>query len=52
MLDLQRHTYCPIWTAVPSAELHDVGLQYACQKVLETYCKVFDRHELFDLIVR
>lgn len=60
MLDLQRHIYCPIWeNAVPPNEptVYDdtvqwTGLKYACQKVLETYCKVFDKQELFDLIVR
>lgn len=59
MLDLQRHIYCPIWeNAVPTNEtpyddtVQWTGLKYACQKVLETYCKVFDKQELFDLIVR
>lgn len=58
MLDIQRHIYCPIWTNVEQTmETYDAamqwtGLKYACQKVLETYCKVFDKQELFDLIVR
>ncbi|XP_055315709.1 prickle planar cell polarity protein 3 isoform X4 [Sitodiplosis mosellana] len=58
MLDLQRHIYCPIWTNVVQptqpgdAAVQWTGLKYACQKVLETYCKVFDKQELFDLIVR
>lgn len=60
MLDLQRHMYCPIWTdAVQPTESpyeattqHWTGLKYACQKVLETYCKLFDEKELYDLIVR
>lgn len=58
MLDLQRHIYCPIWANVAQpTETYDAavqwtGMKYACQKVLETYCKVFDKQELFDLIVR
>lgn len=59
MLDLQRHVYCPIWTdAVQSTDTpYDdaqqwTGLKYACQKVLEIYCKVFEKQELYDLIVR
>lgn len=59
MLDLQRHTYCPIWTDAVQltdssyeAALQWTGLKYACQKVLEIYYKVFDKRELFDLIVR
>lgn len=58
MLDLQRHIYCPIWTdADQQTEPFDAtvqwnGSKYACQKVLETYYKVFDQQELFDLIVR
>lgn len=67
MLDLQRHMYCPIWTdatAVAAATVQPTespyeattqqwtGLKYACQKVLETYCKLFDEKELYDLIVR
>lgn len=59
MLDLQRHLYCPIWdNAVKPTEssyyaaLQWTGLRYACRKVLETYCKVFDQQALFDLIVR
>lgn len=59
MLDLQRHIYCPIWenAVQPNETPYDdavqwTGLKYACQKVLETYCKVFDKQELFDLIVR
>lgn len=59
MLDLQRHMYCPIWTdgvqpaeSPCEADFQWTGLRYTCQKVLETYCKVFDKQELFDLIVR
>ena len=60
MLDLQRHMYCPIWTDAvqPTESTYEAttqqwtGLKYACQKVLETYCKLFDEKELYDLIVR
>lgn len=61
MLDLQRHIYCPIWDNAisPKAEppldapLTDwTGMKYACQKVLETYCKVFNQQEIYDQIVR
>lgn len=62
MLDLQRHMYCPIWTDVAVQPTESppytattqqwTGLKYACQKVLETYCKLFDEKELYDLIVR
>lgn len=57
MLDLQRHTDCPIWSDVlsstPSETIAEwTGIKYACQKVLQIYCKVFDEQELYDLIVR
>lgn len=58
MLDLQRHIFCPIWTNIDQQvqqyddTLQWTGLKYACQKVLETYSKVFEKQELFDLIVR
>lgn len=59
MLDIQRHINCPIWTDAvqPTESPYDesqqwTGLKYACQKVLEIYYKVFDKQELYDLIVR
>lgn len=59
MLDLQKHLYCPIWdnAVKPTESSYDAalqwtGLKYACRNVLETYCKVFDQQNLFDLIVR
>lgn len=59
MLDLQRHVDCPIWndilndsTQSSSAAAQWTGVKYACQKVLQAYCKVFDQEELYDLIVR
>lgn len=88
MLDLQRHTKCPLWGEVinntyndnktsTSKECNNIskkkninnndnttqlinnndvipwpGLEYACLKILEAYCKIFDRQEIHDLIVR
>lgn len=56
MLDLQRHVDCPIWNDILSdtstAAAQWSGVKYACQKVLQAYCKVFDQQELYDLIVR
>lgn len=57
MLDLQRHIDCPIWSDIlnstPNAAAAQwTGIKYACQKVLQAYCKVFDEQELYDLIVR
>lgn len=62
MLDLQRHAYCPIWADAvqPTEASHTnattaqqwTGLKHACQKVLQTYCKLFEKGELYDLIVR
>lgn len=54
MLDLDRHKNCPIWT---DQELNNptvpwTGMRYACLKVLQAYCKVFEREELYDIIVR
>lgn len=28
------------------------GMKYACLKVIQAYCKVFDQQDLYDLIVR
>lgn len=60
MLDLQRHIFCPIWntadktidTSFEGTVSQWTGLKYSCQKVLETYCKIFNQQELLDLIVR
>ncbi|GAB0100558.1 PET domain-containing protein [Sergentomyia squamirostris] len=52
MLELQRHTDCPMWDALGSPLVPWPGMKYACFKVLQAYCKVFDQQELYDLIVR
>lgn len=55
MLDLQRHADCPIWSDIYMAPMNGQlpdGMKYACQKVLQAYCKVFEHQELCDLIVR
>lgn len=52
MLDLDRHADCPLWEALASQEVPWTGLHYACLNVLHTYCKVFDKQEIYDLIVR
>ncbi|XP_015043871.1 prickle planar cell polarity protein 3 isoform X6 [Drosophila persimilis] len=52
MLDLDRHAECPLWAALASSDVPWTGLDYACLNVLSIYCKVFDRKEIYDLIVR
>uniref|UniRef100_A0A182NH09 LIM zinc-binding domain-containing protein n=1 Tax=Anopheles dirus TaxID=7168 RepID=A0A182NH09_9DIPT len=52
MLDLQRHADCPLWDALASPVVPWPGMRYACVKVLHAYCKVFNKQELYDLIVR
>lgn len=69
MLDLQRHTQCPIWenatklTAPPTNPTKKdspcnggspewPGLEYACLNIIQTYCKIFNQEEIYDLIVR
>lgn len=57
MLDLQRHSDCPIWNEADAVNAtmngkSENGMKYACQAVLQAYCKVFDEEELCDLIVR
>ena len=54
MLDLNRHADCPSWELMNDSDvvIPWTGLQYACSKVLHTYCKVFNQQELCDLIVR
>ncbi|KAM8709115.1 hypothetical protein ACLKA7_016000 [Drosophila subpalustris] len=51
MLDLDRHAECPLWAALAS-DVPWTGMHYACLNVLNIYCKVFDRKEIYDLIVR
>ncbi|XP_030385544.1 prickle planar cell polarity protein 3 isoform X5 [Scaptodrosophila lebanonensis] len=52
MLDLERHAECPLWAAMASSDVPWTGLHYACLNVLSVYCKVFDKKEIYDLIVR
>ncbi|XP_034133255.1 prickle planar cell polarity protein 3 isoform X7 [Drosophila guanche] len=52
MLDLDRHAECPLWAALASSDVPWTGMDYACLNVLSIYCKVFDRKEIYDLIVR
>ncbi|XP_064544448.1 prickle planar cell polarity protein 3 isoform X6 [Drosophila montana] len=52
MLDLDRHAECPLWAALASSDVPWTGMHYACLNVLSIYCKVFDRKEIYDLIVR
>ncbi|XP_044315195.1 prickle planar cell polarity protein 3 isoform X4 [Drosophila rhopaloa] len=52
MLDLDRHALCPLWAALASSDVPWTGMDYACLNVLSTYCKVFDKEEIYDLIVR
>ncbi|XP_034658626.1 prickle planar cell polarity protein 3 isoform X6 [Drosophila subobscura] len=52
MLDLDRHAECPLWAALASSDVPWRGMDYACLNVLSIYCKVFDRKEIYDLIVR
>lgn len=59
MLDMERHTNCPIWndteklnsiTSEPMSQWNT--LKYSCQNVMQTYCKIFNPDELIDLMVR
>ncbi|KAI8041015.1 hypothetical protein M5D96_005265 [Drosophila gunungcola] len=52
MLDLDRHAECPLWAALASSDVPWTGMDYACLNVLSIYCKVFDKKEIYDLIVR
>ncbi|XP_016965396.1 prickle planar cell polarity protein 3 isoform X6 [Drosophila biarmipes] len=52
MLDLDRHAECPLWAALASSDVPWTGMDYACLNVLSIYCKVFERKEIYDLIVR
>lgn len=54
MIDLDRHKNCPIWNdqQLNNPAVPWTGMRYACLKVLQAYCKVFDREELYDVIVR
>lgn len=58
MLELRRQTAvdpCPARDEDDiqgSALIPWPGMKYACLKVIQAYCKVFDQQDLYDLIVR
>lgn len=52
MIDLDRHSDCPLGDALTLHHVPWTGMRYACLKVLHAYCKVFDKKDIFDLIVR
>lgn len=43
---------CPVTIGIDSHLVPWPGLKYACVKVLEAYCKVFNQQELYEFIVR
>lgn len=61
MLELRRQTAvekCPVREEEEncqgggSAVIPWPGMKYACLKVIQAYCKVFEQQDLYDLIVR
>lgn len=55
MLELRRQTAidtCPVKDEEDTPPLPWPGMKYACLKVIQAYCKVFDQQDLYDLIVR
>lgn len=57
MLELRRQSAvdpCPVRDEeiLGSPLIPWPGMKYACLKVLQAYCKVFDQQDLYDLIVR
>ncbi|XP_012157675.1 prickle planar cell polarity protein 3 isoform X4 [Ceratitis capitata] len=52
MLDFDRHSDCPLWEALASKFVPWTAIRYSCLNVLHTYCKVFDKKEIYDLVVR
>ncbi|CAB3242907.1 unnamed protein product [Arctia plantaginis] len=52
MLCLSRHENCPWSEALKSAEVNWTGLQYTCLKVLHLYCKVFEKEDVLDMVIR
>ncbi|GBP10670.1 hypothetical protein EVAR_71768_1 [Eumeta japonica] len=52
MLCLSRHEHCPWDEALKSTELPWNGLRYACLKILHLYCKVFEKEEILDMVIR
>ncbi|XP_050342796.1 protein espinas isoform X2 [Nymphalis io] len=52
MLCLSRHDNCPWDEALKSADLTWTGLQYTCLKILHLYCKVFEREDVLEMVIR
>ncbi|CAH0729013.1 unnamed protein product, partial [Brenthis ino] len=52
MLCLSRHENCPWDEALKSAELTWTGIQYTCLKILHLYCKVFEREDVLEMVIR
>ncbi|CAG9138442.1 unnamed protein product [Plutella xylostella] len=52
MLCLTRHENCPWDQALKSSEITWTGLQFACLKILHLYCRVFDREDVLDMVIR
>ncbi|KAL0891850.1 hypothetical protein ABMA27_015109 [Loxostege sticticalis] len=52
MLCLSRHENCLWDEALKSAELTWSGLQYSCLKILQLYCRVFEREDVLDMVIR
>lgn len=52
MLYLSRHAGCPLWRGYEGGEVPWKGLQFACLNVLQLYCKVFDKQDVFLMLLR
>ncbi|XP_072940450.1 protein espinas isoform X3 [Epargyreus clarus] len=52
MLCLSRHENCPWDEALKSADIAWTGLQYTCLKILHLYCKVFEKEDVLDMVIR
>uniref|UniRef100_A0A2H1VDZ1 SFRICE_012471 n=1 Tax=Spodoptera frugiperda TaxID=7108 RepID=A0A2H1VDZ1_SPOFR len=52
MLCLSRHDNCPWSEALKSAEVDWTGIQYTCLKILHLYCKVFEKEDVLDMVIR
>ncbi|XP_041976256.1 prickle planar cell polarity protein 3-A isoform X4 [Aricia agestis] len=52
MLCLSRHENCPWDLALKEAKLNWSGLQYSCLKILHLYCKVFEREDVLEMVIR
>ncbi|XP_060801291.1 protein espinas isoform X1 [Amyelois transitella] len=52
MLCLSRHENCPWGEALKTAKLNWTGLQYTCLKIFHLYCKVFDKEDVMEMVIR